>query len=140
MGQAELLRELELSLQGHLQKDESVENFFNRQLQERVSGEKLDGLKLGIQLLRLSAEVVEVCDEEWHLDRLIPIAKWHTRTLTASEGRPLVIFRGWGMTHLIDGNNRVNIWKSRGDLGPHRSLIVTPRPGVANFLSRLNVK
>jgi len=73
-------------------------------------------------------------DEFWSLEQLLRLAGWNQVMKPQRTDLPLVIFRGWDELHLIDGNNRVNLWRHNGNKGPHRALVLEPKESrVAPF-------
>ncbi len=48
---------------------------------------------------------------------------------------PLVIIDINGERYAIDGNNRVNLWRSSDVDGPHEAIIVTPKKALSQILS-----
>lgn len=123
-----LLDELNEVLKWHAGTKESLDQFFNRALHERVSNKRLPKGKHqpGWETAQLSEAEVIVCDELWTLEELLQFSQWHERAQPARTNVPVVVFRGWGQRCLIDGQTRINRWRKLGDTGPHRVLVVEP--------------
>ena len=122
------LEELVPLLQWHSErKRQSLDDWFHRQVHERVSGERLKKPKDGWARVRLTHDEVDVSEERWPLEHLERLGKFHDLDKPSGPEEALVVFRGWGRTLLIDGQKRVNYFhKTRRD-GEHRVLVVQPR-------------
>src|SRR5947209_2064984 len=108
-----LLQELIAVLKPQAQQ-EAHDVFFTRQLHERVCGLRLKKPISGWTNVRLVDGQVSVVEEFWSLERLLKFQPWHNRTDPRKQDVPLVIFRGWRVQALIDGQTRVNHWQLHG--------------------------
>ena len=106
---------------------EPVDRFFTRQLHERVCLLRLKAPVPGWAKVELDDGRVAVLEERWSLGQLLAIPPRHARSRPQFSEPPLIIFRGWGRTELIDGQARVNRWTAESHGGPHRVLVVQPR-------------
>jgi len=130
--QPNLLEEMKAVLKPHTGSKESIEQFFNRQLHERIVGERLDQPMPTVRLLQLSDYEVDVLEESWSNAQLKTFPPWHTRKNPVRTDVPLIVFRGWGKLCLIDGQKRVNLWIATENDGPHRVLVVEPHSNVTD--------
>jgi len=131
--QAQLLEEVKALLIRHARnRGESIEQFFNRQLHERILGRRLGEPMQNVRLLRLSDDEVNILEELWSLEQLKVFPQWHRNENPARTDVPLIVFRGWDRVFLIDGQSRVNRWSARCDKGPHRVLVIEPQSHVTN--------
>ena len=106
---------------------EPVDRFFTRQLHERVCLLRLKAPVPDWARVTLEEGFVTVIEEHWSLGELLAIPPRHPRSRPQFTDPPLIIFRGWGRTELIDGQSRVNRWTAESEGGPHRVLVVQPR-------------
>ena len=126
-----LLDELKAVLDPHARKTgESIEQFFNRQLHERIVNDRLAKPLGNVRSLQLSYEEINVIEESWSNAQLSAFTQWHQIKVPARSDVPLIVFRGWGKLCLIDGQKRINMWTSTRNDGPHRILIVEPKSDV----------
>jgi hypothetical protein len=108
------LDQLKAILQWHAdRKNQSLDDWFTRQLHERVLGKRLSAPIEGWARVRLEEKEVKVTEERWSLEELLKLAGWNQVMKPQRTDIPLVIFRGWGQECLIDGNNRLNLWRHR---------------------------
>src|SRR5213594_531993 len=92
----DFLTEVKERLQVHAQGvGETVDEFFNRQLTERITGQRIAprSAVFGRTTLRLTAAHVEVVEEFWFCDQLRLLPRWHDRQCPSSEERPIILFR-----------------------------------------------
>jgi hypothetical protein len=128
-----MLEKLEAVLKPHaMRTGETIEQFFNRQLHERIVGERLAQPVANVRLLQLSNAEVNIVEELWSTGQLKVFPPWHTINKPAQTDVPLVVFRGWSKLYLIDGQKRVNLWISTENSEPHRVLVVEPKANVSN--------
>jgi len=130
--QAHLLQEIKALLTWHAGDRESIEQFFNRQLHERIIGRRLDKPLPNVRPLRLSDDEVNILEEFWSYEQLKVLPRWHKKENPSRTDVPLIVFRGWGGVFLIDGQSRVNRWSATCDKGPHRVLVIEPQSHVTN--------
>jgi len=130
MSKPSMLDELKSVLAPHTSPRESIDQFFNRQLHERIVRNRLDQPLPDVRLLQLTHAEVNIFEEFWPTAQLKAFPPWHTNIKPAQTDVPLVVFRGWGKVCLIDGQTRVNLWNSTGNNGPHRILVVEPKSDV----------
>lgn len=62
------------------------------------------------------------------LDHLIV---YHSRTAPLRDGGLLVILRYGGHNVVIDGNNRVNLWRAQKKPGPFHAIVIEPNENAA---------
>ena len=127
-----LLQEIEALLTWHAGDRESIEQFFNRQLHERIIGHRLDTPLLNVRPLRLADHEVNILEEFWSNEQLKVFPRWHEKENPSRIDVPLIVFRGWDGVFLIDGQSRVNRWCATRDMGPHRVLVIEPQSHVTN--------
>src|SRR5947209_2839804 len=84
---------------------ETVEEFFNRQLQERILCRQLGKPEPSLRRLQLSDAEVRVLDERWQLRQITFFVPWHDQANPNRLDVPLIVFRGWDRKCLIDGFN-----------------------------------
>lgn len=128
-----LLDEVKSLMKWHadqLSTPESVEAFFNRQLQERILGRHLGRPEPSFRLLLLSDAEIRVLEEQWQLEQIALFVPWHTQANPNRVDVPLIVFRGWDRKCLIDGFNRRNLWLANRNEGPHRVLVIEPLQGI----------
>ena len=126
-----LLDELKAVLEPHTRTTgETIEQFFNRQLHERIVDHRLDQPLPNVRLLQLSDAEVNILEELWSTAQLKGFPLWHKKIRPAKTDVPLVVFRGWGKLCLIDGQTRVNLWSAVGNNESHRVLIVEPQSTI----------
>ena len=130
-----LLQEVRNSLAGHAARTgETIDQFFTRQVHERVQGERLLPKQTvpGWTNLRLVDGLVVVHAEQWPLEALDFKPPWHSSLVSSSHHQSPVVFRGWGYKCLVDGQSRVNIWNQLRGPSPYRVLVVEPRKALDN--------
>jgi hypothetical protein len=132
MSKPSMLDELKSVLAPHTSQTESIDQFFNRQLHERIAGHRRDHPLPNVRLLQLSNTEVNILEEFWPTAQLKDFPSWHTRIKPARTDAPLIVFRGWGRLCLIDGQTRVNSWIDTGNNGPHRVLVIEPRDNITD--------
>ena len=126
-----MLAELKAVLKWHCRNGETIEQFFNRQLHERIVDHRLTEPVGNVRSLQLSDEEVNVVEEFWATAELFKkFPPWHKRKNPARTDMPIVVFRGWERLLLIDGHSRINLWTATGNDGPHRMLVVEPKSDV----------
>jgi hypothetical protein len=74
-----MLEEMKALLKPHSGGKESIDEFFNRQLHERIVGMRLDQPLPNVRLLRLSEDEVTVSEEFWSNAQLKAFHPWHRR-------------------------------------------------------------
>ncbi len=127
-----LLDEVKDALRWHARrKGIRLDEWFTQQVHERVRGHRLGKLAPGWASVRLEDEQVRVLDGRWPLERLQEFPRWHAKDEPKRADPPVVVFRGWGVQCLIDGQTRVNLWGKTTNVGPHRVLVVEPRLHLA---------
>jgi hypothetical protein len=113
-------------------KGESLDDWFNRQLHERVAGKRLSRPVDGWARVRLSSGDVNVSEERWSLERLANFEAFHQLDQPVRPEEALAVFRGWGREVLIDGQKRVNYRLKKQIDGEHRVFIIEPQNHQAN--------
>jgi hypothetical protein len=127
-----MLDELKAVLKWHCSNGETIDQFFNRQMHERILDRRLTQPLADIRHLQLSDEEVTVKEELWSIEQFKVFPRWHTLQKPARTDIPLVVFRGWKRLLLIDGQSRINLWTDTRNDGPHRVLVVEPKSDVAD--------
>jgi hypothetical protein len=56
---------------------------------------------------------------------------FHAKDRPARDGGPLVLLEFGGRRVVIDGNNRVNLWRTKQAPGPFEALIIVPNENAA---------
>jgi len=56
---------------------------------------------------------------------------YHSRTTPQRDGGSLVILRYCGRNVVIDGNNRVNLWRAQKKPGPFHAIVIEPNENAA---------
>lgn len=82
---------------------------------------KSPGGEILLEVPTLSENMLMVQAEQWPLDRLVSLTIGHTRE-RPHFFPPIIILSWFERNFLIDGNNRVNFWRSHNNQGPHAVL------------------
>ena len=56
---------------------------------------------------------------------------YHTRSRPLRDGGPLVLLEVGGRRVVIDGNNRINLWRAERAPGPFEALVIVPNENAA---------
>jgi hypothetical protein len=95
--------------------------------------------RIAAKCLRLSFDetTCDVREEQLSLADLSVLEVFHTRARPARDVEPIVVLSFRARRVVIDGGNRVNVWRASGKPQTRRAIIIEPTDaGYANFLMR----
>ena len=79
-------------------------------------------------LPELTESMLSVREESWMLETLLALtdSTFHQRAKPKAFP-PIIVLERTGRDFLMDGGNRLNYWRQRGDAGPHAVLKIVVR-------------